>query len=400
VTGLADGTGQALHGPPFTDFQREIIARGAAGELPGRPVVSEQLAERFRVSGDPRMVAYVFGGAGRGDTMRANEAAFGRWQIVPRVLRDVGVRDLAVRVLGTDLPAPLAIAPVGAQGMFHPEGELATARAAAALGLPMAVSTMASATLEAIAGAAPGPKWFQVYWPTERELLESFLQRAETSGYEAIVLTVDAGVVAWRPHDLQHGFQPGLRGQGLANYLSDPVFRASLPRSPEDDPAGAAAAFGRVFSNPRLTWDDIAFLRAATTLPIAIKGILHPDDARRAREHGVDAIVVSNHGGRQIDGEIGSLDALPAIVDAVGDDLDVLLDSGIRGGADILKALALGARAVLVGRPFVWGLGVGGEAGVLEVLRGLTAELESALALSGARTPGELSPSLLRRAAS
>jgi lactate 2-monooxygenase len=329
--------------------------------------------------------------------MRANEAAFRRWRIVPRLLRDVAARDLSVTVLGTELPAPVGLAPVGIQTIVHPDGELATARAAAAVGLPMVVSTMTTVPLEEVADAAGGPKWFQLYWPTDRDLAASFLSRAEAAGYRAIVVTLDTFLPGWKPRDLQRGWQPFLQGVGIANYTSDPVFRARLAKPPEEDPQAAIGAFVGVFPNPRLTWEDLEFLRSRTTLPIALKGILHPEDARAAREHGIDAVVVSNHGGRQIDGSIASLDALPAIVDAVGGELEVLLDSGVRSGADVFKALALGADAVLLGRPYLWGLAVGGEAGVLAVLRGILAELDLTLGLSGHTAPAQLHAGVLVR---
>ncbi len=346
---------------------------------------------------DPKVIAYVFGGAGSEDTMRANEAAFRRWRIVPRMLRDVSARDLSRTVLGTRLPAPVALAPIGTQSIVHPEGELAVARAAASVGLAMTVSTVSSHPLEQIAAAAGGPKWFQLYWPTDRELAASLLTRAERAGYQALLVTLDTFLPGWKPRDLQHGWQPFLEGVGIANYVSDPVFLARLAKPPEEDPQGAVSEFVVQFSNPRLTWEDLEFLRSHTTLPIALKGILHPDDARAAREHGVDAVVVSNHGGRQIDGAIASLDALPAIVDAVGGELGVLLDSGVRSGADVVKALALGADAVLLGRPYLWGLAVGGEAGVTAVLRSVLAELDLTLGLSGHVSPSQLHPGVLIR---
>jgi lactate 2-monooxygenase len=265
------------------------------------------------------------------------------------------------------------------------------------VGLPMTVSTMSTTTLEEIAAAGDGPKWFQLYWPTDRDLAASFLARAEAAGYRAIIVTLDTFLPGWKPRDLQRAWQPFLHGVGIANYLSDPVFRARLAAPPEDDPQAAVGEFVGVFTNPRLTWEDLEFLRSRTTLPIALKGILHPDDARAAREHGMDAVVVSNHGGRQVDGAIASLDALPAIVDAVGDDVDVLLDSGVRSGADVVKALALGADAVLLGRPYIWGLAVGGEAGVVAVLRALLAELDLTIGLSGHTRPGQLHPGVLVR---
>jgi lactate 2-monooxygenase len=356
-----------------------------------------ELARAAQATADPQGFDYLAGGAGTEDTMRANEDAFRRWRIVPRMLRDVSARDLSVTVLGTECPAPVALAPVGVQTIVHADGEQASARAAAAVGLPMAVSTMSVSTMEEIASAGDGPKWFQLYWPTDRDLAASFLGRAEASGYGAIIVTLDTFLPGWKPRDLQRGWQPFLRGVGIANYLADPVFRARLAQPPEDDLQAAVGEFVGVFTNPRLTWDDLEFLRSRTTLPIALKGILHPEDARAAREHGMDAVIVSNHGGRQVDGAIASLDALPAIVDAVGDDLDVLLDSGVRSGADVAKALALGADAVLLGRPYIWGLAVGGEAGVLAVLRTVLAELDLTIGLSGHTGPGQLHPGLLVR---
>jgi lactate 2-monooxygenase len=387
----------ATYGPPFASYQGEIFLRGLAGERPGQPLAWAELAQAAQRVADPQGWDYVAGGAGTSDTMRANEEAFRRWRIVPRMLRDVSSRDLSVTVLGTECPAPVGLAPIGVQTVVHDDGEQASARAAGAVGLPMTVSTMSTTTLEEIAAAGDGPKWFQLYWPTDRDLAASFLARAEAAGYRAIIVTLDTFLPGWKPRDLQRAWQPFLQGVGIANYLSDPVFRARLAAAPEDDPQAAVGEFVGVFTNPRLTWDDLEFLRSRTTLPIALKGILHPDDARAAREHGMDAVVVSNHGGRQVDGAIASLDALPAIVDAVGDDVDVLLDSGVRSGADVVKALALGADAVLVGRPYIWGLAVGGEAGVLAVLRALLAELDLTIGLSGHTRPGELHPGVLVR---
>jgi lactate 2-monooxygenase len=368
-----------------------------AGEVPEHPVALADLAREVQRTADAKAAAYVFGGAGSEDTMRANEEAFRRWRIVPRMLRDVSERDLSVTVLGTELPAPLGLAPIGVQTIVHPDGEPAVARAAAAVGLPMAVSTVSASTLEEIAAAGGGPKWFQLYWPNDRELAASFLARAERAGYRAVIVTLDTFLPGWKPRDLQGAWQPFLQGVGIANYVSDPVFRARLARPPEEDQQATVGEFVGQFTNPRLTWEDLDFLRSRTTLPIALKGILHPDDARAAREHGVDAVVVSNHGGRQVDGAIATLDALPAIVDAVGGELQILLDSGVRSGADVFKALALGADAVLLGRPYIWGLSIGGESGVLAVLRAMLAELDLTIGLSGHTRPGELHPGVLSR---
>ncbi len=329
--------------------------------------------------------------------MRANLEAFRRWRIVPRMLRDVSERDLSVTVLGTEMPAPMLLAPIGVQSILHEDGELAVARAAAAVGLPMILSTVSSFTLEEVAEAAGGPKWFQLYMPNSREFASSLVSRAERAGYEAIVLTVDTFLQGWKPRDLQSAWMPQLAGIGLANYTSDPVFESMLERPAEEDPQGVIGQFIVQFANPKLSWDDLEFLRAETELPILIKGVLHPDDARMAGERGIDGVVVSNHGGRQVDGEIAALDALPGVVDAVGDELAVLLDSGVRSGADVAKALALGANAVAVGRPYLWGLALGGEAGALAVLRAVLAELDLTIGLTGHRSPADLGPELLAR---
>lgn len=370
---------------PFANFQYGIYLEGAANDKrPQHPMAWDALEREATELLAPGPRGYLNGGAGTEDTMRANLDAFRRHRIVPRMLRDVETRSLARTVLGTPLPAPLMIAPVGVQSIVHEQGELAVARAAAGVGVPMIASTASSHTMEAIAEAgAAGPRWYQLYWPRGRELARSFVERAEAAGYTAIVVTLDTWLLGWRPRDLQEAYLPFLKSVGIANYLSDPVFRSTLAKSPEEDPMGAVGQFVGVFSNPTVTWDDLAFLRECTSLPIVLKGVLHADDAREAAARGVDGIIVSNHGGRQVDGAVGALDALPGVVDAVGDQLEVLFDSGVRCGADVFKALALGARAVGIGRTAMWGLAVGGEAGVSMVLQSLLAELDLTLALSG-----------------
>jgi lactate 2-monooxygenase len=394
---MSDETPDPQHGPPFAGYQSEIFLRGMAGETPEFPVSIDALAEHVAETADPKAAGYVFGASGREQTMRENEDAFRRVRIVPRMLRDVSERDLSVDVAGTAFPAPLGLAPIGVQSIVHPDGELAVARAAAAVGLPMTVSTVSSFTLEEIATAASGPKWFQLYWPRDPELVTSFVGRAELAGYQAIVVTLDTFLPGWKTRDLQTAWQPFLEGVGVANYFSDPVFLAALDRPPDEDPQAAIGQFVMQFSNPGLQWSDLEHLRAATELPILLKGILHPDDARLAIEAGVDGVVVSNHGGRQVDGAIASLDALPRIRDAAGDELTVLIDSGIRSGADVFKALALGADAALVGRPYLWGLAAGGEPGALAVLRSLLAELDLTVGLSGLRTAAEIGPESISR---
>ncbi len=390
---------RAAPGPQFADYYREIYMRGLAGETPKLPVSWAELERAAEQAMDPRAAAYVFAGAGTEDTMRANREAFRRWRIVPRMLRDVAERNLAVEVAGTPMPAPVLLAPIGVHSIVHAGAELATARAAAGVGLPLVASSAASRTLEEIAEAGgEAPRWFQLYWPNDPELAASFVRRAEAAGYSAIVLTVDTFIPGWKPRDLQQAWLPFLEGVGNANYLQDPVFRAGLAKPPEEDLGAAIGHYLSVYVNPSLTWDDLSRLREWTSLPLVVKGILHPDDAREARARGVDGIIVSNHGGRQVDGAIATLDALPAIAEAVGADMAVLLDSGVRSGADVVKALALGADAVLVGRPYLWGLALDGQAGVEAVLRMLLAELDLTLALSGIRDVAELGPELLARA--
>jgi lactate 2-monooxygenase len=382
--------------PDPADYYREIYARGLGGETPAIPVAVAELEQRARKAMDPKAANYVWAGAGTEDTIDANAEAFRRRRIVPRMLRDVAARDLSTTVLGTAMPAPLLLAPIGVQKVVHDEGELATARAAAAVGVPMIASTAAHFSLEEIAEAGgDAPRWFQLYWPNDPALARSMVERAERAGYGAIVLTVDTFIPGWKPRDLQQAWLPFLNGMGVANYFQDPVFRAALEKPPEEDVGAATGHFLGIQANPSLNWDDLAQLREMTSLPIVIKGIQHPDDAREAVRRGIDGIVVSNHGGRQVDGAIASLDALPAIAAAAGDDLAVLFDSGIRGGADALKALALGADAVCLGRPYIWGLALDGQAGVETVLKMVLAELDLTMALCGLTRLGEIGPELL-----
>jgi lactate 2-monooxygenase len=383
--------------PPYSNFEHEIYATGMlAGRRPARPLDWRELERDAyaMLSRGPR--GYIQGGAGRGHTIRANREAFDLWRIVPRMLRDVSERSLQRTVLGTKLPAPVLLAPIGVQTVAHAEGELASARAAAHVGVPLIASTAASHTIEQIADAAgEQPCWYQLYWPRDRELARSFIARAETAGYTAIVVTLDTWLLGWRPADLSEGFLPFLRGEGNVNYLQDPVFRAALAKPPEEDLPSAVAYWAWQFSNPSVTWADLQFLRECTKLPIVLKGIQSAEDALLAIEHGIEGVIVSNHGGRQVDGAIGSLQALPGVVEAAGGRTEVLFDSGIRSGADALKALALGARAVCLGRPYVWGLALGGEQGVVEVLRAFLAELDLNMALSGHASIDEVGPHTL-----
>jgi lactate 2-monooxygenase len=381
---------------PFAAFQTEIYAAGVAGQRPSIPLTPDGLEEQARELLSPEAFGYVAGGAGSEATLAANREALNRRRLMPRHLRGVVSRSLETELLGIRLPAPLLMAPIGAIGIVHDEGELGIAAAARATGVPFILSTVSSNPMEEVAAAAGDvPRWFQLYWPRDPDLCRSLVQRAEAAGYRAIVLTIDTWQLAWRPRDLEHGFLPFLRGDGIANYLTDPVFRSQLPVPPEEDLRPAIARWTEVFANPALTWADLPFLREATTLPILLKGIQHPDDARRALDAGVNGIVVSNHGGRQVDGAIGSLDALPEVVQVVSDRIPVLFDGGVRTGADALKAIALGARAVLIGRPYAYALGIGGSVALTAFLRGFLADLEITMGLCGLQRPSEATPELL-----
>jgi lactate 2-monooxygenase len=348
----------------------------------------------------PEALGYILAGAGDRDTTRANAAAFRRWEVKRRTGRKPTKVDLSTTILGTRMPAPVLFAPVGVQTLAHPDGDLASARAAAELGLTFVHSTQAAYKMEDVAAAnGDGSRWYQLYWPTDDELAVSFLRRAKAAGYTHLIITLDTTLLGWRPIDLDLGYSPFLENKGIANYTSDPVFqRKHMPVPAEVAPLAAGIAFARVFQNPGLSWKQLPLIRANWDGPILLKGIQSPRDARLAVEHRIDGIVVSNHGGRQVDGAIGSLDALPSIVDAAGDHLAILFDSGIRTGSDIAKALALGAKAVLIGRPYVYGLALGGEAGVRHVLRTLYAELELTLTLAGIARPADLSPEFLSSA--
>jgi isopentenyl diphosphate isomerase/L-lactate dehydrogenase-like FMN-dependent dehydrogenase len=387
-----DGLPQLASGSIGVQRQMQIYQDGLRGQKPAQPIAAEELEQKAREVLRPEAYLYVAGGAGAEDTVRANRDAFRRWRIVPRFLRDVSRRDLSVQVLGRRFPTPVLMAPIGVQSILHPEAELAVARAARSLGVPLVLSTVSSTPMEAVAEVmGEVPHWFQLYWPKDPDLAASLVSRAERAGYEAIVVTLDTYMLGWRERDLQTAWLPFLRGEGMANFLSDPVFRAALPALPEQDPTAAVRLFFQVVTNPALTWKDLAFLRRHTRLPILLKGVLHPDDARQALDHGVAGVVVSNHGGRQLDGAIAALDALPAVAAAISERVPVLFDSGIRRGADVFKAVALGARAVLLGRPYCYGLAVNGEQGVREVVQNLLADIELTLGLAGCASFAEVS---------
>jgi isopentenyl diphosphate isomerase/L-lactate dehydrogenase-like FMN-dependent dehydrogenase len=379
-------------GSPGVARQLEIYELGLVGKTPKQRVSVDELAHEAKKVLKPEAYDYVAGGAGAEETMRANREAFRRWEIVPRVLCDVGHRELGVTVLGERLPVPLMLAPIGAQSILHKEAELAVARAASAQGIPVILSTASSTTMEDVAAAMGDvPRWFQLYWPRNDELTASLLDRADQAGYGAVVVTLDTALLSWRERDIQNAYLPFLHAEGLANYFTDPVFREAVGGDPRMNLVRAVAYFGEVFSDASRTWDDLARLREMTHLPIVFKGILHADDARRAVDHGAAGVIVSNHGGRQVDGAIASLDALVRVVDAVGERTTVLFDSGIRRGSDVIKAMALGAQCVLLGRPYCFGLAVNGEQGVSDVLSNLVADIDLTLGLAGCASFGALS---------
>lgn len=412
--------------------QQDIYLAGVSGAKPAVPVSPHRLERVARRKMSRAGFAYVAGGAGAERTMAANRGAFDRWRIVPRVLNDVTARDTGVTLFGRSIPAPLLLAPVGVLEMAHADADIAVASAAADAGVPMIFSNQASKSMEACTAVmGDNPRWFQLYWSRSTDLALSFVRRAERSGCDALVLTLDTTILGWRPRDLDLGYLPFLRGKGIAQYTSDPVFQrqvaddmASFERRStrvtpsavstlfqlarahpgriadnlrSNVPVAAVQRFIRTYSKPSLNWDDVAFLRERTSLPLLLKGVLHPDDARRAVDHGVNGVIVSNHGGRQVDGSIAALDALPGIAGAVGDDLTVLMDSGIRTGADMYKALALGADAVCIGRPYTYGLAIAGRDGVSQVIENILSDFELTMALSGCRTIADITADRLVR---
>ncbi|NIJ13137.1 L-lactate dehydrogenase (cytochrome) [Saccharomonospora amisosensis] len=383
----------------FGYYQNELYLQGYGGAKPPFSTDATKLEDSAAQVLEPEAFSYVAGGAGSGATMHANREAFDRWKLVPRMLTDATERELATTVLGTPMPAPVLLAPIGVQSIVHPDAESATARAAAALGVPMVMSTASSTSIEDVAQASgDGPRWFQLYWPSDSDVCGSILARARAAGFSTLVVTLDTWTLGWRPCDLDAGYLPFLRGLGMAVAFSDPAFRQLLEKPPEEDTPTAVLRWISMITGTDRDWSALPLLREHWDGPIVLKGIQHVDDARRAVDAGMDGIVVSNHGGRQVDGAAASLEVLPEIATAVGDRIEVLFDSGVRTGADVLKALALGAKAVLLGRPYVYGLAHGGEDGVRHVLRSVLADLDLTMALSGHRRLADLTAAALRRA--
>lgn len=353
------------------------------GEAPSYPITFEGIREAAWERMDEAARAYVHGGSGTEETFERNKD-FSRYRIVPRMLQGVADRDLTVDLFGETHPFPLMITPLGVQSLLHEAAELGTARACADLGVPFTLSSLASTPMEDVAEAlGETTKWFQFYWSSDRAVARSFLDRAEAAGYDAIVLTVDAPTLGWRDRLLKRGYYPFLDGEGVANYFSDPAFRGSLTAPPEEDPQAAVDRFLSIFGDESLTWEDLAFVREHTDLPLVIKGVLHPDDARRAIEYGADAVQVSTHGGRQVDGSISAVEALPGVAEAVNGEVPILFDSGVRRGSHVFKALALGADSVMLGRPFAYGLAMDGADGVRWVLENTIAEFDLTMGLAG-----------------
>lgn len=382
----------------FGDYQLEIYLQGLSGIMPSLPMSFAELETRAQAAMSPSVWSYVTGGAGDERTQRVNRTAFDHWGLMPRMFVGAKDRDLTVDLFGLALPSPAFMAPIGVMGICAQDGhgDIAAAKAAARTGVPMVVSTLTADPLEDVAaefGDTPG--FFQLYTPTDRDLAASFVQRAEKAGFKGIIVTLDTWVPGWRPRDLATSNFPQLRGKCLANYTSDPVFRAGLSAPPEENMQAAILKWISVFGNS-LSWDDLPWLRSLTKLPLLVKGIQHPDDARRAIDGGVDGIYCSNHGGRQANGGIPALDCLPGVVDAAGE-VPVLFDSGIRSGADIVKALAFGATAVGIGRPYAFGMALGGADGVVHVLRSLLAEADLIMGIDGYPTLADLTPETLRR---
>lgn len=414
-----------------TNRQRAIYIEGASGIKPVVPFDAELLASKAKARITPEAWAYIAGGAGLESTMAANRSAFDQWQIIPRMLRDVEQRDTTLDLFGHKMAVPFFLAPIGVLEMAHPEADLAVAQAAALTQVPYVFSNQASVPMETCAANMGNtPHFFQLYWSKSNELVASFLQRAEACGSKGIVVTLDTTMLGWRTRDLDLAYLPFLRGMGIAQYTSDPVFQQMVDAAMNTPTASAKVTlqaistllsatrrhpgnfwenlrtrrglravqlFTQIYSRPNITWADLPFLRQHTKLPIILKGILHPDDARKAMDYGIDAVYVSNHGGRQVDGSISAIEALPDVVQAVREKIPVLFDSGVRGGADIFKALALGATAVGIGRPYTYALAINGRRGVAEFLENWMADFELTMGLAGCKNLTEIGSAEVRR---
>lgn len=415
----------AIPKPSAAEWQKEIYLNGFSGRKLSISIDLLTLEQRARSVMSGPAFDYITGGAGLEHTVTQNRSAFDKYKIVPRMLNDVSQRDTSVELFGTKLPSPLLLSPVGVLELAHRDADMAVGKAAAMAGVPFIFSNQASVPMETVAHAmGNSPRWFQMYWSKSRDLVASFAKRAEACGCSAIVVTLDTTLLGWRTRDLDLAYLPFLEGKGIAQYTSDPVFQklmdepdpiasekrritlhtlAGLIKMTNAYPGGnffskllsgrprkAVQKFVSIYSNPALTWSDLSFLRASTTLPILLKGVQHKDDALKAIDNGMNGIIVSNHGGRQVDGAAATLDCLPAVAAVVNKKVPVLIDGGIRGGADMFKAIALGADAVCIGRPYAYGLAIAGETGVYEVLRNFMTDFELTMALSGCKNVKEI----------
>jgi len=412
------------------DLQKDIYLSALRGRQPQTALSYDDLRLKAMQLLSKRAFDYIDGGAGSEVTLRANRASLDQYRIVPKMLCNVESRTTAIELFGHQIPSPIFTCPIGVLELAHRDADVAVAQACAQVGVPMMISSQASRSMEAItASLKTTPGIFQLYWSKSDALVESFVGRAERSGCSAIVVTLDTTMLGWRPRDLNHGFLPFLYGMGLSQYTSDPVFKSmvadhvdmeipspkvnlslvralwqmsrrhpgsTLQNFRNRSALKAVKKFIDIYANPALQWSDLERLRKMTSLPILLKGILDPNDAMRAISEGVDGIMVSNHGGRQVDGAVGSLHALNSVIQKVGSQVPVLFDSGIRCGADVFKAIALGAKAVGVGRPYVYALATGGTRGVVDYLRYLQADFEFTMALSGCKNVGEIGREFLR----
>jgi isopentenyl diphosphate isomerase/L-lactate dehydrogenase-like FMN-dependent dehydrogenase len=377
-------------------YQMKIYLNGTRNVKPALPVSFEELQKKAAEIMKPEAFAYIAGSAGAETTARNNLEAFNQYQIIPRMMGNVSQRDISIELFGRKLASPVLLAPIGVLSLAHPQAEVALAKAANEVRVPIIVSTVSSKTLEEIAvSGGDNPHWFQLYWGRNPDFTRSILSRAEKAGYNAIVVTLDTRLFAWRERDIKNAFLPFLYNEGMANYFSDPVF-LELTGNPANDKMKTLMHFATCFSNPYSEWSDLSFIKECTSLPVIVKGIQHSDDAKKAIDNGADGIIVSNHGGRQLDGAIGALTALEDITDAVGNHTTVLFDSGIRRGADVFKAMALGAKAVLVGRPYAYALALGGEEGVIEVINNLLADVDLTMGLAGCTSWKQVTKERLR----
>lgn len=408
----------------------KILSNGLAGIRPKVPLRLDQLEEEAQKYIPKGPFAYISGGAGRENIVNKNHQAFLKWAIIPRVLTDISEYDTSIELFGDKHSYPFILTPVGALDLANPVGESAVARAAAAEDITMGFSSVASTPMETVASfMGDSKRWYQLYWTDSDELNHSLIRRAEACGCSALLITIDTKVLGWRTTDLNLGYSAAETFSGVAQFISDPIFQDLLEKytPPATRPQltftllknifkicwKAPGGFfnnlrslkaiktinlvSSLFSKPSLSWNDIKELKKITKLPIIVKGILHTEDAKKAVEYGLDGIVVSNHGGRQLSSCITAIEALPPIVEAVGGKIPILMDSGIRGGADVFKAIALGANAVMVGRPYVYGLGIAGEDGVREVIQNIKAELDITMQLTGCTKVSEITRDILTK---